>query len=75
MEVGAGSGVAVCMRPPRSRPHGLHADAGEDSYSHHADEVIGVPIIDRFTFYLAHFLCGLAPGSNATLQDLADYLR
>jgi len=58
-----------------TQAHGLRADAGEDSYSHHADEDIGVPIIDRFTFYLARFLGGLSPGSTATLQELADYLR
>ncbi|KAK9828109.1 hypothetical protein WJX81_005327 [Elliptochloris bilobata] len=48
---------------------------GEDSFSHHMDGDIGVPVIDRFTFHLARFLAGLAPRSNATLQQLADFMR
>ena len=48
---------------------------GEDSYSHHNDGDIGAPIINRFTFHLARFLEAPAPASNATPQDLADYLR
>ncbi|XP_055389115.1 uncharacterized protein LOC129618390 [Condylostylus longicornis] len=45
---------------------------GQNSYSHHEDNAIGVPIIDRFTYYALHFLEGLTPQSNATLQQFFD---
>ena len=64
--------------PPLAVAHAVHrvaVPAGEDSYSHHNDGEIGVPVIDRFTFHLSHFLEALTPRSNATLQDLADFMR
>lgn len=48
---------------------------GEDSYSHHADVDIGVPIIDRFTYHLTRFLGSIDRRSNATLQQLVDFMR
>lgn len=56
-------------------PYRVTVPTGEDSYSHHNDGDIGVPIIDRFTFHLARFLEALTPRTNATLQDLADFMR
>jgi phosphatidylinositol glycan class K len=43
---------------------------GENSYSHHLDEEIGVAVIDRFTNYNLEFLESLDKASNATLQNL-----
>jgi len=47
---------------------------GENSYSHHADNRIGVAIIDRFTFYLLSELSRISMNSTLTLSDLFDRL-
>lgn len=43
---------------------------GENSYSHHADDMIGVSVIDRFTYATLDFLEKVQPDSNATIQQL-----
>eukprot|EP00698_Gefionella_okellyi_P006222 TRINITY_DN15617_c0_g1_i1.p1 TRINITY_DN15617_c0_g1~~TRINITY_DN15617_c0_g1_i1.p1 ORF type:complete len:418 (+),score=97.39 TRINITY_DN15617_c0_g1_i1:95-1255(+) len=43
---------------------------GENSYSHHADASIGVPVIDRLTYFTLEFMERVQPGSDARLVDL-----
>ncbi|SDA03713.1 BZ3500_MvSof-1268-A1-R1_Chr11-1g03153 [Microbotryum saponariae] len=43
---------------------------GENSYSHHADNDIGVAVTDRYTHHVLNYLEGINKTSNATLQDL-----
>ncbi|CAG8529555.1 8842_t:CDS:2, partial [Paraglomus brasilianum] len=43
---------------------------GENSYSHHMDNEIGVAVIDRFTYYNLEFLEKIDMQSKATLKDL-----
>ncbi|SDA02779.1 BZ3501_MvSof-1269-A2-R1_Chr11g02728 [Microbotryum saponariae] len=45
---------------------------GENSYSHHADNDIGVAVTDRYTHHVLNYLEGINKTSNATLQDLFD---
>ncbi len=45
---------------------------GENSYSHHADNDIGVAVIDRFTHTVLNYLEGINKTSTATMQDLFD---
>lgn len=42
---------------------------GESSYSHHNDEILGVPVIDRFTNHLLIFLENLNASSDTTFSD------
>ena len=44
-------------------------DAGENSYSHHVDNTIGVSVIDRFTYYSQRFFESVTLSSTSTLQD------
>ena len=46
---------------------------GTNSYSHHLDEHIGVPVIDRFTYYNLEVLERLDRDSKATLQSLVSW--
>ncbi|KAL1918941.1 uncharacterized protein VTP21DRAFT_2322 [Calcarisporiella thermophila] len=46
------------------------SEEGENSYSHHMDQDIGVAVIDRFTYYNLEFLERIDMTSKATLQDL-----
>jgi len=50
------------------------SEKGEKSYSHHSDAVVGVSVIDQFTFYALQFMEQLQVGSAATLADLVDFL-
>jgi len=43
---------------------------GENSYSHHSDEDIGVAVIDRFTYYTLDYLENVGTASNSTIMDL-----
>ncbi|GAA99238.1 hypothetical protein E5Q_05932 [Mixia osmundae IAM 14324] len=45
---------------------------GENSYSHHADQDIGVAVIDRFTHFVLNFLEGVNKTSQTTMQSLFD---
>lgn len=42
----------------------------ENSYSHHADQDVGVAVIDRFTYYNLEFLESIEKGSKQTMADL-----
>lgn len=44
----------------------------ENSYSHHADQDVGVAVIDRFTYYNLEFLEKINKTSKLTMQDLFD---
>lgn len=43
---------------------------GEPSYSHHADNDIGVAVIDRFTYYNLETLERLYPGAQDNIDNL-----
>jgi len=43
---------------------------GENSYSHHSDNFLGLAVIDRFTYYTLEFFENVRPESNATIHDL-----
>jgi len=45
---------------------------GEDSLSHHDDPSLGVPVIDRWTYYILQFLETVKPDSKKTLQEFFD---
>eukprot|EP00111_Clytia_hemisphaerica_P023862 TCONS_00070308-protein len=45
------------------------SQVGEDSLSHHDDPKIGVPIIDRWTYYILQFLEGVQPDSKKTMKE------
>ncbi|KJE96721.1 GPI-anchor transamidase, partial [Capsaspora owczarzaki ATCC 30864] len=45
------------------------AALGETSYSHHADPVLGVAVVDRFTYHALEFLESVRPDSSATIAD------
>ena len=45
---------------------------GENSYSHHADQDIGVAVTDRYTHHVLTFLEGLNKTSAVTLANLFD---
>ena len=47
-----------------------HTNAGESSYSHHHDPVVGLAMIDRFTHETLDFFEQVDMESNATLADL-----
>lgn len=42
----------------------------ENSYSHHADQDVGVAVIDRFTYYNLEFLESIDKSSKKTMADL-----
>ena len=42
----------------------------ENSYSHHADQDVGVAVIDRFTYYNLEFLESIDKNSKKTMADL-----
>jgi phosphatidylinositol glycan class K len=42
----------------------------ENSYSHHADQDVGVAVIDRFTYYNLEFLESIDKTSKKTMADL-----
>lgn len=42
----------------------------ENSYSHHADQDVGVAVIDRFTYYNLEFLESIDKTSTKTIADL-----
>ena len=44
--------------------------AGESSYSHHNDPVLGLSVVDRFTHATLDFLEGQSMDSKATLADM-----
>ncbi|CAN6673633.1 GPI-anchor transamidase [Trichomonascus vanleenenianus] len=44
----------------------------ENSYSHHADQDVGVAVIDRFTYYNLEFLESVNKSSKKTMQELFD---
>ena len=46
------------------------SEIDESSYSHHADNDVGVAVIDRWTYYNLEFLEGVKVGDKATLGDL-----
>lgn len=50
------------------------SDLGQSSYSHHADNDVGVAVIDRYTYYNLDFLETQVrdPSSKKTLSDLFD---
>lgn len=50
------------------------SEIDESSYSHHADNDVGVAVIDRYTYYNLEFLENHVrePGSKLTLGDLFD---
>lgn len=50
------------------------SEIDESSYSHHADNDVGVAVIDRWTYYILDFLESqvTAPTSKLTLGDLFD---
>ncbi|XP_057292106.1 GPI-anchor transamidase-like [Hydractinia symbiolongicarpus] len=45
---------------------------GEDSLSHHDDPTLGVPVIDRWTYYILQFLESVHPGSRKTMEEFFD---
>jgi phosphatidylinositol glycan class K len=45
---------------------------GESSYSHHNDDILGVPVIDRFTNHLLVFLENMSVHSEKTIGDFED---
>jgi len=45
---------------------------GEDSLSHHDDPTLGVPVIDRWTYYILQYLESVRPDSKKTMQDFFD---
>jgi hypothetical protein len=46
---------------------------GENSYSHDADDAIGVAVSDRFTYHFVTFI--MSAGARATLGELQSHLR
>ncbi|GAA5928536.1 GPI-anchor transamidase [Sporobolomyces koalae] len=48
------------------------SEKGENSYSHHADNDIGVAVTDRYTHHVLTFLEEINKTSKATMQDLFD---
>lgn len=51
---------------------------GEDSLSHHADDQIGVSVIDSFTHFTLNYLEGFNKSSKATIKDFVrwfNYIR
>ncbi|EGG07008.1 uncharacterized protein MELLADRAFT_43334 [Melampsora larici-populina 98AG31] len=45
---------------------------GENSYSHHADQDIGVAVVDRFSHFVLSYLEGLNKTSKANMQEFVD---
>jgi phosphatidylinositol glycan class K len=43
---------------------------GQSSYSHHADNEIGVAVIDRLTYHTLKFMENVNRGEKATLKEL-----
>jgi phosphatidylinositol glycan class K len=50
------------------------SNVGESSYSHHNDEILGIPVIDRFTNHLLTFLEGIDAYSEKTFGDFESSL-
>ncbi|KAI4121691.1 MAG: hypothetical protein LQ338_006222 [Usnochroma carphineum] len=46
------------------------SEIDQSSYSHHADNDVGVAVIDRWTYYNLEFLEGVEVGGKQTLGDL-----
>ncbi|KAI4086192.1 MAG: hypothetical protein LQ344_007767 [Seirophora lacunosa] len=46
------------------------SELDQSSYSHHADNDVGVAVIDRWTYYNLEFLEGVKVGDRASLGDL-----
>ncbi|KAL9012969.1 MAG: hypothetical protein Q9173_002305 [Seirophora scorigena] len=46
------------------------SEIDQSSYSHHADNDVGVAVIDRWTYYNLEFLEGVKVGDQASLGDL-----
>ncbi|KAL9016954.1 MAG: hypothetical protein Q9185_005693 [Variospora sp. 1 TL-2023] len=46
------------------------SEIDQSSYSHHADNDVGVAVIDRWTYYNLEFLEGVKVGDTASLGDL-----
>ncbi|KAL8722073.1 MAG: hypothetical protein Q9181_007565 [Wetmoreana brouardii] len=46
------------------------SEIDQSSYSHHADNDVGVAVIDRWTYYNLEFLEGVQVGGKQTLGDL-----
>lgn len=46
------------------------SEVDQSSYSHHADNDVGVAVIDRWTYYNLEFLEGVKVGDRANLGDL-----
>ncbi|KAL8712575.1 MAG: hypothetical protein Q9220_003106 [cf. Caloplaca sp. 1 TL-2023] len=46
------------------------SEIDQSSYSHHADNDVGVAVIDRWTYYNLEFLEGVKVGDKATLGNL-----
>ncbi|EPZ33795.1 hypothetical protein ROZALSC1DRAFT_29499 [Rozella allomycis CSF55] len=49
------------------------SERGQNSYSHHLDEDLGVAVIDRWTYFTLEYLESLNRSSMATLQQLTRY--
>ncbi|OMJ29643.1 GPI-anchor transamidase [Smittium culicis] len=48
------------------------SNKGQNSYSYHHDNNLGISVIDRFTYYNLKYLENVKPGSSLTLKDLFD---
>lgn len=48
------------------------SNKGENSYSHHADQDIGVAVVDRFSHFVLSHLESVNKTSTATMQDFVD---
>ena len=48
---------------------------GENSYSYQNDPVVGVAVIDRFTYHTLEYIEKVGPESNLTLMDLVNILE
>lgn len=46
------------------------SEKGQNSYSHGADDDLGVALIDRFTNFVLEWMEGIGKGSNATMGEL-----
>jgi len=52
---------------------GASSRVGEDSLSHHDDPTLGVPVIDRWTYYILQYLETVGPDSKKTLRNFFDH--
>ncbi len=63
----------TCIVYMYTKTHTTHP--GENSYSYVNDDVVGLTVVDRFTYFLLHALEQLKPTSNVTLAQLFAWLR